>query len=559
MRTVETGKWLALAAAFFLLVPGRLLAGPGEAADAYQRGMYLQVSAGDLDGALEAYGAALAHASSAELRNAILLRMSECLRWQGREQEVPALLARLDASRAGSLGAAASFPRDLDLLLHVDLASLRRSPLVGDLIDRKELDVELNGEDLREVAALLGIDPLADIHRLTLGIAFSGQKDRPVSCWVAQLEGDLARLRSLDALARALAEEEGLGAVSVKRRKMAGRDVETAELRSPDPPGGKQELAMARLDAQTVIVGQPEGVADVLEARAGHRAGLGTARALQPMLESLPSGASLWLVASPQRILGMLERFGEDLELPAEMPELSGLALGARVEKDLELFASAWAADDESARTLGDLARGGLALLRLAASAEAKADPEIDQLLRSLHLEIRERELRLDARLPGGLVGKLRAEAGDDARKLRMQVGQKRSVRIPGLRKAKIDDPAVAECRVDAERISLAARRSGRTRVQFERKDGRAGQIELLVEPRWPEACGRRLVVSKGSELTLHVESRSAAEVEQPDLAAVELLPRDRIRLVGKKPGWTVLRVRGEGAAERCYRVEVRP
>lgn len=110
------------------------------------------------------------------------------------------------------------------------------------------------------------------------------------------------------------------------------------------------------------------------------------------------------MLAAPVGLRRQLEQLRGPLGLPVEFPEVEGFLLSAALEPDLVVRLSAWAAEDEGARTLADLARGGIALLKLALTADKNLPPDLGHVLDSLALEVAKLELRLSLKVPRALL-----------------------------------------------------------------------------------------------------------------------------------------------------------
>ena len=195
-----------------------------------------------------------------------------------------------------------------------------------------------------------------------------------------------------------------------------------------EAPGGKLTLSVVRLDDNNMLLGMGGAVEDTLRARAGRSVGLRADEALKRMVDRLPAGRDMWMLASPRRLLDSLAKLDADFQVPLTLPVLTGMLLCARFADELELMVATWAEDKESAQEVTDLARGGLALLRLVALAEDEMPAEAKKIVREMNLVTEGQEIRLQTSLPWSLLeadGKTELRLGNKqgkSKKIRVQV-----------------------------------------------------------------------------------------------------------------------------------------
>ncbi len=493
-----------------LALPVASSAQQGVAGDAYQAGLYLQRTRGELDDALAAFQRAVDSTGAGAVAVQVLLQQAECLEWAGRSEQkrrtITALKARAETADA-LLGPAGIFPAESDLILHLDIERLRLAPLLRRL--RIDFDQEVEGgEEFEKVVAELGIDPRRDIRRLTLGLSLSGDDERPVDHWVVHLEGELAGFREgvVADLARALAEEaddgggselsldvdettddrlmleirreEGPGAakspalrkdirVKVEHGTLHGRRVLMARAEGAPAGGGAVEVGLARLDEHTLLIGERRGLDRTLAAMAGESVGLRANPKLWRIAERLPADAGFWLMLSPDEILRRAEKIQGALGWGDELPEVTGLMISGRVDEDVTLSVKAWTSDAESARTLADLVRGGLALARIAAAAAAREEPALFRLIEGLQVRVADRLIELRAVIPAELL-ELHV-ADEQARVLSMVSGAELRMALSKVTAVAISDPKIVDARIDRGAVVIKAKRPGRTDLLVER------------------------------------------------------------------------------------------
>jgi hypothetical protein len=402
---------------------------------AYQRGLYLQLTRGQLDGALEAYRQAERLAGDA-VPDAVALRRVECLQWAGQHRALEQLLAEL-ARRpdpaAERLGPAAVLPPGCDLVGRLDVAALRRAPGLAGLVEGIRPDGTQAAGGLAE---LLDRGALGWVERLSFGASLADDAVRPVGRWLVLVETQAAPpvepagwFRSL--LSRLAAEPDGadallqralLGAPAVAAEPLpaaaaAGERVHGRRLWRVELPAAAplQQLAVARLDAGQILIGQPAALHQSLAAAAGRAIGLRGSPRLWRLVRRVPDDVHFWLVIAPQQFLEQLGQVQRLLGWGRELPAIDGVAVYGRLQGDLQLDAVVRAADSQTLGQVADLARGGSALLRLSAVAATDGgDPAVQTVIDALRVEVDERnaELKLSLRIPAALLNRLQIHQG---------------------------------------------------------------------------------------------------------------------------------------------------
>lgn len=433
-RPARTGLLLGVLWLGFSAAAG---AQDGASAAAYQRGLYLQLTRGQLDEALQAYRQAERLAGD-EVPDAVVLRQVECLQWAGRQQALEQLLAdlaRRPDPAAGRLGPAVVLPAGSDLVGRLDLAALRRAPGLSELVGR----IRPGGpQQALGLAELLSRGSLGWVERLTFAASLADDAARPVSRWLVLMETvaeppvePAAWTRAL--LARLAAEPERAG--DLLERVLLGPAAAKAAgpQPAPDAAAGEQvhgrrlwrvrlpaaapveQLAVARLAAGQVLIGQPAALARSLAAAARRTLGLRGSPRLWRLLRRVPADAHFWLAIAPQEFFEQLGQVQRLLGWGRELPAIDGVAVYGRLEGDLVLDAVVRAADSGSLGQVADLARGGLALLRLSAvAASDQGGRAVQAVIDALRVEVDDRnaEVKLSLRIPAALLNRLQIHQG---------------------------------------------------------------------------------------------------------------------------------------------------
>jgi hypothetical protein len=406
-----------------------------------QRALFLQHTAGDLDSALAAYARALEARPPPGREAALQLGRAEAFAWRGdRAGAASALEAvrRLGREAGGPVGWI-GLPAGSDLVLALDLVRLGQTPW-GEALGA-------DGEGARALARRVGFFPGRQVKRAVLALELVDGV-RPLDGWLLALEGELGDVRpggllavlgevwrrNAPALERAATAELALDGGRARGGLALQVDLEALHGNAPEATwieeriegvevawtaggplgadGRPRRLGLARLapgpEGARLLLGEEANLRRGLRVLAGAAPDLRANPRLWALVEQVESDSALALLAVPQALVVNLRGLGLDSALKGGLVGLSGLLLTARAGHELELAGVAFGEDAESLRILGDLARGALALVRLASAEEAAREPALAALLSGLVVETREQSLRVQVRLPFGLLGDLK-------------------------------------------------------------------------------------------------------------------------------------------------------
>jgi hypothetical protein len=368
---------------------------------AYQEGLFFQRTVGNLEKALLSYDRALEVATKVEdsdLLESILLRRAECYKLLGKDNQQQTTIAALQKetkTEAAQLGVARYFPPESDVIIQVDLAALLSAPL----LEKLNVKAEIDSKELEQAIQILGFNPLEDLHRVTLGVTISDNENLPAEHWLIHAEGDLAGFRP-DRLIES--GEKHIPGMLPRTKKIHGVNVLVFKVPLPDEQVKVMTVGVAFLGKQGIMAGDLKVIKSTLAARAGKAPGLSANPKLATLTSQVPKDSTFWLAGVPTQIIRKIVKMGRKKipGLPANLPEVAGLMLSGRITEDLEAVGLAFTEDLQSARMLGDIFKGVLALSQLVPTDE----PMISKFLDSLKVEIKEREVKVSITLPGELI-----------------------------------------------------------------------------------------------------------------------------------------------------------
>ncbi|HXV60950.1 MAG TPA: hypothetical protein VEK15_09670 [Vicinamibacteria bacterium] len=275
-------------------------------------------------------------------------------------------------------------PSSATLAGHVNLRALAESPLFEAWRLREEARTGL--EALSELRRRTGIDPLTDLDTATFSVVESAQAspNSPPEHWGVSVRGAIDGTHLLRELRKhgevVSGEYEGIAVHEFTDRR--GR-----------------ELAFAVASADTLLVGGPDYLRQMLDAGAGKEPSVG----LETLLEGI-DGPSLrnetfWVVGKASKTIGSLLSTGPGSDLPS----IRSFALSGRIARDLQLKAQGKASDAVAAQQLADVARGMAALGRL----REGMDPTFLSVLESVSIAQLDDRIEISVTVPNAAMERL--------------------------------------------------------------------------------------------------------------------------------------------------------
>lgn len=173
--------------------------------------------------------------------------------------------------------------------------------------------------------------------------------------------------------------------------------------------GSRGAQALAFLDDDVLVLGTQPEVESTVTSHVHGREGLKGNPALLELVQSVRPGATFWTVGDQT----LLSQMPQTLPAPGgaggsfTLPGLKSLVVTGDLEPSISFEAVAQAADEASARQLGDVVRGLIAL----ASLQAAQKPELQQLASALTVTNEAARVRVNGRVTYELLDALQGRA----------------------------------------------------------------------------------------------------------------------------------------------------
>ncbi|MBW1811028.1 MAG: pilus assembly protein N-terminal domain-containing protein [Deltaproteobacteria bacterium] len=446
---------------------------------AYQEGLFHQRTDGNLDRAMAAYDRALEAATDAENGNlveSILLRRSEVFKLQGRSTELESTIAafrKKTEAKDAVLGPARFFPPESEIIVHIDLTKLWAAPLLNDLGIKDEIKID----NLDQLTGLLGFNPLKDLRQVTIGANLPEDENKLPKHWLIQVKGNL---KKFDPVKLVESQKKQLTNLVLKTHTIHGVKVLSYRIPLDQDPKQMMTVGLARLDDTTVLAGDLKGLEYTLAARAGKNPGLRANPKLVQITSRIPENTTFWIAGTLKRVMAKIKELDELPFLPKNLPELEGVLLTGTLTENVSVSATTWVADKQSAKMLGDILAGLLALAHLAPVDE----PLAKEAINSLTVKTEDRQITISARLPGKLIASAFHENQPEikAKQIVMKVGAQNAMSYPGISKLIVGDPKVADIKlVGKDSFILFGVGAGETNMLVKRRDKPDLSFQIVV------------------------------------------------------------------------------
>lgn len=259
----------------------------------------------------------------------------------------------------------AYLPKDTDLVVSLNVRQVLDSPAIkdhaGDLIRL----VMSSSKDLQEAIQTLGLNPLADFSRVSVGVGLENVNN-PRAIVIIDGKFDAAKIAKLmDDLIKKDPKKYGI-------EKIGGKSLYRLT-------AANQPVYAATIDANVVVLGTvKEFVANAADAAKGGRKSE-IRKELSTLLAAADAKASLYLAAPTKGRLGGITLPDADLKKLIEQVET--ITGEVRIDKDLQVMVTLTASNAQVAKEVQSLAESAISLYRLQLKLALSDQPELRPLV----------------------------------------------------------------------------------------------------------------------------------------------------------------------------------
>jgi hypothetical protein len=290
-------------------------------------------------------------------------------------------------------------PADAEYVIHFNLKQIIDSDIIKKYA-LEQLKQGLQGNDAQAMLKELGLDPLKDVEKITIGASGTDQNDAKALIIVrGNFDPD-----KLFKAADAAAKKDGDKFTLVKD----GKDT----MFKFQPDNGNPVYGTV-VDNKTVIIGTDKKI--ITTASAAHAAGKPSeaSRELTTLVSRMDDKASMWVAAITKDKLNKVKlppggAGGQNIQ--DQLGKLDNITLVLRVTGDINLDVNLGMATEEAANEMGKTVDEGLTTVKGALPfliANDKRMQPLGDVAKSLKSEVKSKVVSITAKMPGGVIGQL--------------------------------------------------------------------------------------------------------------------------------------------------------
>ena len=308
-------------------------------------------------------------------------------------------------------GLVALLPANATSLAGLDVERLKRTSIYRIFEEQNSKNGKNNGLDMLE--AFTGFDPRRDVQTLLIAGWVDPNATTPEGQFLAVGRGQF----NMPALSRAIEMRGGgtsenyrgfqLFAIDRDRResKPGPKAMPKTGLRSS---AAHEQGYFAFLDDKTAAAGTRAALIGAIDRKLSGVPGLAANSTLVSRAQSIGGGSQFWAVSETPGAVIARQAAKDQTKEAANFSRIAGSMKSSTLALDLsnglDLHALNVCQTAEDARTLGDLARGLVAMGRLTMSQQ---NPELGELLNGIRVEERNAELEITVKVDSNVIEKL--------------------------------------------------------------------------------------------------------------------------------------------------------
>jgi hypothetical protein len=316
-----------------------------------------------------------------------------------------ALAAALAVALAPSARAAEVdklLPADAEYVVHFNLKQI----LDSDIVKKYALDQlkqALQGNDAQAMLKELGLDPLKDIEKVTIGASGTDQNDAKA---LILIRGNFDPDKLFKA-AEVQAKKDGDKFTMIKD----GKDV----MFKIQPDNGNPMYGTV-LDKKTVAVATDKKIITTASAAAAADKAAAVSKELSSLISRMDDKASMWVAAITKDKLNKLPVPKGGANIQDHLGKMDSVTVVLRVTGDVSLDVGLGMATEAAADEMGKTVEEGLTtikgLMPILIMNDAKMQPLAD-VAKTLKSEVKSKTVSITAKMPGAVIGELMKGAKD--------------------------------------------------------------------------------------------------------------------------------------------------
>ena len=291
-------------------------------------------------------------------------------------------------------------PADAEYVVHFNLKQILDSEIIKKYA-LDQLKQALQGNDAQAMLKELGIDPLKDVEKITIGASGTDQNDAKA---LIMVRGNFDPDKLFKA-AEAQSKKDGDRFTMVKD----GNDV----MFKYQPDNGNPMYGTV-VDKTTVVVATDKKI--ITTASAAFAAGKASAASkdLSALISKMDDKASMWVCAVTKDKLNNVKLpgggGGMGQNIQGQLAKMDSVTVTLRVTGDISLDVNLGMATEAAADEMGKTVEEGLGTIKGAlpflAANDERMKPLVD-VVKTLKSEVKSKVVSVSAKLPGAVLGKL--------------------------------------------------------------------------------------------------------------------------------------------------------
>ena len=318
-----------------------------------------------------------------------------------------ALAAALAVALAPSARAAEVdklLPADAEYVIHFNLKQILDSGIIKKYA-LDQIKQALQGNDAQQMLKELGLDPLKDIEKITIGASGTDQNDAKA---LILIRGTFDPDKLFKA-AEVQAKKDGDRFTMIKD----GKDT----MFKFQPDNGNPMYGTV-LDGKTVAVATDKKILTTASAAAAEKKVAAVSKDLSGLISRMDDKASMWVAAVTKDKLNnvKLPRGGGGENIQGQLGKMDSVTVVLRVTEDINLDVGLGMATEEAANEMGKTVDEGLTTIKGALPfllADNKQLQPLKGVADSLKSEVKSKTVSISAKMPGAVIGALLKGAGD--------------------------------------------------------------------------------------------------------------------------------------------------
>ena len=288
-------------------------------------------------------------------------------------------------------------PADAEYVVHFNLKQILDSDIIKKFA-LEQIKLALQGNDAQAMLKELGLDPLKDVEKITIGASGTDQNDAKA---LIMVRGNFDPDKLFKA-AEAQSKKDGDRFTMVK---------DGADVMFKFQPDNGNPMYGTVVDKTTVIIATDKKIITTASAAAAAGKASAVSKDLSALIAKMDDKASMWVCAITKDKLNNVKLpMGGGGNIQGQLAKMDNVTVTLRVTGDISLDVNLGMATEAAADEMGKTVEEGLGTIKGAlpflAANDERMKPLVD-VVKTLKSEVKSKVVSVSAKLPGAVLGKL--------------------------------------------------------------------------------------------------------------------------------------------------------